>query len=72
MEGLAGLVKGEGQGGVVDQHDQVKEGAVGEKICMHDLVEVGAEVEGICLCSGQGEEGQAVEGGANRVLAQEQ
>lgn len=70
VEVLACLVKEEGEEEEEYRHNQVKEGGVGEKICMHGLVGVGAE--GACLYSGQGEEGQAVEGGANRVLAQEQ
>lgn len=54
-------------------HDPVKEEGVGEQACMPGLVgaEVEVEVEGVHLHSGQGEEGQVVEG-ANWVLAQEQ
>lgn len=57
------------------RHDPVKEEGVVEQVCLQCLVVVGAgagaEVEGAYLHSGQGEEGQAVEG-ANQVLAQEQ
>lgn len=69
---LACLVKEVGEEEAEYRHYPVKE-VVGEWAYLHGLVVVGAEVEegGPYLHSGQGEEGQVVEG-ANQVLAQEQ
>lgn len=72
VEVLACLVKEVGEVEEEYRHDPVKEEGVGEQECLHVLVGVGAEVEveEAYLHSGQGEEGQVVEG-ENRVLAQE-
>lgn len=65
------LVKEVGEEEGEYRHDPVQEEGVGERGCLLGLEGVGAEVEEAYLHSGQGEEGQVVEG-SNRVLAREQ